>query len=406
MDEFKYLLQSSEEEILNTWNALGQITVDKNTKIYNRGSVVRVDASLDGTRVSGAPLHNKIVYIQEDYRVDNKTKFPIKWDELTADDVEGIHAAIQGIQLPYFGILPAKWNGGFLPDNNFIPYTSIEEGYLTKVAAYGGINISDDELETILTIIGFPFANFEDIEYSKEQIVKYMIRPAMQRYYTFRPIIREEGYGNIAQGNAFDIEFPENAYGCVPYYCVPGGATGGGGQSMNPFSFFGERQMAMGRMGTVSNRYGGGLRYRNKMVPGFVGTADSQTNMIDGLMAQQGMLNVFRREHYSKVKENGKLYARGYSTIGGNLNIKWLCWSPNWDDIDFDDLEPIARPMARSEVLRNFNILRSLCKTDVAGQLDPAILKETRTEIETDLKPILNSIGITGQLSVQRGSGN
>ena len=405
MDEFSYLLQSSEEEILNTWAALGNVTVNKNTKIYTRGSVVRVDAS-NGDGLSSAPLHNKIIYIQEEYKVDNKMKWPIKWDELSIDDVEGIHAAVQGIQLPYFGILPAKWNGGFIPDNNFIPYTSIENGYLTKVAAYGGINISDDELETILTVIGMPFANFEDIEYSKEQIVKTMVRPALQRYYTYRPIIIEEGYGHISQGNEFEIEFPENAYGCIPYYCVPGGAAGGAGQSMNPFSFFGERQMAMGRMGTVSNRYGGGLRYRNKMVPGFVGTADSQTNMIDALMAQQGMLNVFRREHYHKVRINGKLYAKGYSTIGGNLNIKWLCWSPNWEDIDMDDLEPIARPMVRSEVLRNFMVLRSLCKTDVAGQLDPAILKEVRTEIETNLKPIISSIGLVGQQALMRGSGN
>ena len=76
MDEFRYLLDSSEEEILNTWYALGELTVNKNTKIYTKGSVVRVDAS-EGDGLSKAPLHNKIIYIQEDYRVDNKTKCDI-----------------------------------------------------------------------------------------------------------------------------------------------------------------------------------------------------------------------------------------------------------------------------------------------------------------------------------------
>jgi hypothetical protein len=118
------------------------------------------------------------------------------------------------------------------------------------------------------------------------------------------------------------------------------------------------------------------------------------------------MLNVFRREKVGKVKIDGKLYAKGFTTIGGNLNIKWLCWSKNWDDIDMDDLEPIARPMARSEVLRNYTILRSLCKTDIAGQLDPSILKETRSEIEENLKSIITSIGLTGMFSVMRGGGN
>lgn len=402
MDEFNYLLKASEEEILNTWAALGELTVNKNTKVYTRGSVVRVDAS-DGDGLSPSPLHNKIIYIQEDYRVDNKTKFIIHWDELTIDDVTGIHAAVQGIQLPYFGVLPAKWTGSFMKDDNFIPYTN--NGNASSQKALGDINISDDELETILTVIGFPFANFDDIEYSKEQIIKYMIRPAMQRYFTFRPIIKEEGYGAVTVGHEFLIPFPENAYGCVPYYCVPGGMGNVGVSPMSPFAFFGERQMAMGQMGTVSNRYGAGLKYRNKMVPGFVGM-DAQINMLDGLLAQQGMLNVFRREKVGKVKIDGKLYARGFTTIGGNLNIKWLCWSNNWDDIDMDDLEPIARPMARSEVLRNFTILRSLCKTDIAGQLDPSILKETRSEIEENLKPIITSIGLTGMFSVMRGGGN
>ena len=404
MDEFRYLLDSSEEEILNTWYALGELTVNKNTKIYTKGSVVRVDAS-EGDGLSKAPLHNKIIYIQEDYRVDNKTKFIIHWDELSIDDVTGIHAAVQGIQLPYFGVLPAKWTGSFVKDNNFIPYSNIEDNHATSLKAVGGINISDDELETILTVIGFPFANFDDVEFSKEQIIKYMIRPAMQRYFTYRPIIKEEGYGSVGVGSEFLVEFPDNAYGCIPYYCVPGGMGKAGVSPMSPFAFFGERNMAMGQVGTVSNRYGAGLRYRNKMVPGYVGI-DSNINMLDGLLASQGMLNVFRREKYSKVKIDGKLYARGFTTIGGNLNIKWLCWSNNWDDIDMDDLEPIARPMARSEVLKDFGMLRSLVKTDLAGQLDPSALKELRNEIEENLKPIITSIGLTGMYSVMRGGGN
>ena len=396
MDEFEYLRRSDEKEILETWAALGSITVTSQTKVYTRGTVIRVDAA-------GA-LHDMIVYVCEDYRVDGVSHFPIVWDQLAVDDVNGIHAAVQGIQLPYFGLLPARWSAGFVPDPKFIPYKNAEVSAQTT-AAVGGINIADDELETILTVIGFPFATFDDVEYSKAQIIKYMIRPALQRYYTFRPIIREEVYGAVALGSEFMVEFPDGAYGCVPYYCVPGGMSGVGISPRSPFAFFGERNMAMGQMGTVSNRYGSGLRYRNKMVPGYVGM-DGQINMLDGLLAQQGMLNVFRREHYSKVKIDGKLYAKGFSTIGGNLNLKWLCWSKNWDDIDMDDLEPIARPMARSEVLKNFGILRSLCKTDVAGQLDPSALKELRSEIETDLKDIIKSIGLTSSLAVIRGGGN
>lgn len=404
MDEFSYLLNCSEDDILNTWVSLGSITVNKKTKVYTRGSVVRIDAS-DGDGLSLSPLHNKIVYILEDYKVDNQTKGLVNWEELSIDDVNGIHAAVQGIQLPYFGILPAKWNGSFIPNDDFLPYSDNENP--SSNAAIGGINISDVELETILTVIGFPFVVFDDIEYSKEQIIKYMVRPAMQRYFTFRPIIKEEPYGNIGANGQFCVEFPDGAYGCVPLICA-GGAGASAGQGGSVFAMYGEQQMFGGGNGGVGSRYGRGLRYPGKRVPGYagVGENDWRSAYVDNLMANQAYQNVFRREKYRKVKINGKYYATGFSTTGGLLNFKWLYQSTNWDDVEFTDLEPIARPMVRSEVLRNFHILRSLVKTDIAGQLDPAVFKELRTEIEESLKPIVNSIGITGTLAIGRGGGN
>ena len=62
--------------------------------------------------------------------------------------------------------------------------------------------------------------------------------------------------------------------------------------------------------------------------------------------------------------------------------------------------------MARSEVLKDFGMLRSLVKTDLQGQLDPSALKELRSEIEENLKPIITSIGLTGMYAVARGGGN
>lgn len=401
MDELSYLLKCDEETILNTWSACGAIVANNSTKVYNKGSLIRVDASADGSGLSKASLHNKIIYVEEDYRVDGKTRKCIDWAGLAADDVTGIHAAVQGIQLPYFGILPAKWSASFVPDQSFIPYS--DEAKVTVDT--GGISISDDELETILTVIGFPFVVFDDVEFSKSQIIKYMIKPAMQRYYTFRPIFKDESLGQFGAGGEFCVEFPEYAYGAVPYYCVPGG-NGMAGMGGSPFAFYNEMMMA-GGAGTVSTRYGKGLAYPGKRVPGYVGgDRDWRLGQLDSMLANQGLVNVFRREHCRRKKIDGKWYAYGFSSVGGALNMKWLCWSPNWDDVLFEDLETIARPMARSEVLKNFGLLRSLCKTDIAGQLDPAALKEERSTIEENLKPIINSIGISGSLSVMRGGGN
>lgn len=391
-DEFNYLLHSNEEEILQTWHALGAICVDNNTKIYNRGSVVRI------TTKKKCPLKDKIIYIRETYRVDNKLRFPIVWEEMGIDDVNGQSVACQGINVPYFGVLPAKWAGGFMPDPKFLPYSDEARVEVDT----GGITISDDELETCLTIIGLPFVYFEDLEFSKSQIIKYMVKPAMQRFFTYRPIIEEEGYGCVAAGAEFCVQFPENAHGVVPYYCTPGGGNNAG-LSGSPFAFYNEQMMA--GVGSVGSRYGKGIHYPGKQVPGYVGL-QWKSAYLNELLANQGMINFFKREHYKRKKIDGKWYATGFSTVSGNLNFKWLCHSYNWDDIGFEDLEVWARPMVRSEVLKNFVMIRSLVKTDISGQLDPAEFKAERDRIETELGLMCKAVSTSGIASLGRGGGN
>ena len=400
VDEFGYLQSVDQDTILNTWYSLGQMTVNSKTKVYTKGSVVRIDAS-DGDGLSAAPLHNKIVYVLESYKVDNNKLYCIDWENVTIDDVTGLHAAFQGIQLPYFGVLNAKWNAGFMPDQNFLPYQSSATEEVTW--DNGGISISDIELETILTEVGFPFVTFADLEFAKSEIIKYFIRPALQRYYTFRPIIDEQPGWQVSVGNEFLVEFPDNAFGCIPYYTVPGGG-GFGAKSGSPFAFYNEQMLTGTTYGAVGSRFGRGVTYRGKAVPGYVGL-DNRTSMLDNLAVQQGFLNHFRREKYSKKRIDGKLYAYGFTTIGGNLNFKWLKWSPNWDDIPFSDLEVLARPMAKINVLNNFGVLRSLVKSDIAGQLDATVLTNRAEKLENELKPIISSIGLTGMHALIRGGG-
>lgn len=156
----------------------------------------------------------------------------------------------------------------------------------------------------------------------------------------------------------------------------------------------------------MGSRYGKGLRYPGKMTPGFVGTPASYTSQMDMDAARQGMLNRMRREHWSKEKINGVWCMHGFTTIGGNINLKWLCKSKDFERIEEDELEVWVRPMIRSEVLNNFYVIRSLVKTDIAGQLDPAVMKEQRAEIEEWLKPMIKSVSTTGMFAIMRGGGN
>jgi hypothetical protein len=317
---------------------------------------------------------------------------------MNSDDITGQKAAIEGIQLPFFGILPAKYSSSFVSDNTFLPYQNSEVLFDS-----GGVNISDDELQTILTPIGFPFVTFEDVEYSKDQICKYMIHPALQRYFSFRPIIQREPGIVTSQGGKFEVEFPKNAYACIPYYTVPGGASMGAGSGGSPFSFYNEMRMT-GMVG-AGGRFGRGVHYYGKQVPGFV-NMEWRNTMIDQMITNQGFLNFFRREKYDRVRdENGKYWATGFSTIGGNLNFIWLKASDNWEDVKWEDVENLARPMARIEILRNFAMLRSLVKADIPGQLDANVLMQRADAIEQKLEPLLKSVGLTGIYSLERGGG-
>jgi hypothetical protein len=158
--------------------------------------------------------------------------------------------------------------------------------------------------------------------------------------------------------------------------------------------------------GMLGSRYGRGVRYPGKMVPGYVGKAASYTSQMDMDAARQGMLNRIRREHWSKEKIDGQWCMHGFTTIGGNINLKWLCKSKDFERIDEDELEVWVRPMIRSEGLNNFYVIRSLVKTDIAGQLDPQVMKTQRAVIEAKLGPMCHSVATVGAMAIIRGGGN
>jgi hypothetical protein len=398
----EYLLQSEEDsydpkllysqEILDTWASMGSITVNKKTALYNKGTLMRIDST--------GPLKDRMVYVLETYQVGGPRKF-IDWSTVTQDNVDGTYAAQDGVTLPYFMTLKSKWMSDFKESNSFIPFANEDVS-----VENGGVNISDDELEIILADIGFPFVTFQDVEYSKAEIERVCIKPALQRFFTFFPIVDEQpgtSYTNLAAGGEFLIEMPEGAYACVPYYTVPGGSSGMVGGRGTAFTFYGE-QLMTGARGFGWGGMGKGVRYTGKQNPGFVGL-DQRAAWLDKLAEQQGFLNYFRREKYKRKKIDGKLYAYGFSTIGGNLNFKWLKASNDWDDVPFELLETVARPMAKSAILLQFGMLRQLVKSDIAGQLDATVLTNQRKEYEDALKPILTSAGVYGSLAIGRGGG-
>jgi hypothetical protein len=386
---------------LNCWAGMGEFIANSKTKFYPAGQVIRVDASSGDWR-SSAPLHNSILYVNEEYRVDNKARYPIDWSVMTPDDLEGTLVSVEGVMLPYFTVLPVKWSASFTPENDFIPFEEADEGEAE-------VNISDSELMLCLTDLGMPFLTWDEIEYNRNQIVNLCVKPALDEYWTYFPIIVEDGsQGSYSKGGEFKVPMPANAYSAVPYFVSGVGAGGSGQGGGSPFTFFNETMLWSGGsfFGMGSSRFGRGVYYPNKQTPGFTGQQGRWSSMFDNLAVAQALRNYMRHEKYSIVKEDGVKYVKGFSTIGGALNIKWLCKSPDWDDVKYEHLEPLARPMVKIRTLKAIKAVRDLVKTDTNGALQVEQYLAAAEKLEEKIKPLRDAISTGYALSIMRsGSG-
>jgi hypothetical protein len=231
-------------------------------------------------------LHNCILYCQQEYAVGVNNLQKIDWSVVEPDDVSGMLCAVEGVALPYFVIIPEiKWNGSYHPDPNYLPF---QDGALV---ADESVKIDDTQLMICLTDLGMPWLTWNEVEYSRAQIVNLCVRPALDWYYTYFPIIKEDGTfaQQYASGAPFKIEMPEGAYSAVVYYVAGVGGAGAGGGQMSPFSFFNESLIWGGSSyyGLGSTRYGRGLSYLNKQTPGFTGVQSRYSAMFDNLAIGQ-----------------------------------------------------------------------------------------------------------------------
>lgn len=355
MTKEKYLLElktSNPQKLRDTWAALGSIVLDSDTKLYVKDTLFKVKAE-------GAPLDGALVYTKNTYKVNND--YPaINWKEATVDSVESTLFVSQGVTTSFFVVvaLQNEYPSDIVPvDKDFIPYQDLTTG--TEVL------IDDDELVILMTECGVPFLRFDELEYDRDTINKYMLRPALDVHYSLHPIVVDECIGPQSAGSAFKIPFPEDTHGAVLYYVL---GQGGAGASFGSgaFSLYRE-QMMWGTSGVSGSGFGGGVSYR-KPVPGYVGLQSGDA-ALQAMQSAQGYANYFRREHFKKVKENGQYFATGYTTIGGSLNAKWLKHSYDWNDIEFEYL-PDVRNLAKAYIMRNLGMLRGMIKSDLTGQID------------------------------------
>jgi hypothetical protein len=352
VDYLLSLVGTRNDIIRDTWVLQGTMIASKMTRRYIKDNIFQVSCS------EGKPLNGALIYCLTDYEVDNDIWPCIDWDQYEIEDIDTCFiGSFQGVQSPFFKLLLKK------EDVDALANVPVNEDLDISGNDDGGVVIDDEQLGIMLTEVGVPFLRIDELEYTANAIKKYCLKPVFDTYFGFFPIIKEDVIGQMSGGTEFKKEFPPNAFAAVPYYVL---GAGGGAEFRGAFSLYREQMMYGGAM-MSGGGFGRGVSYR-KPVPGFVGLQQGDANM-NMRAAQQGYVNYFRREHVRTIKENGKRYCIGYSTVGGSVNVKWLCCSYDFDDIKFS-IRTDFRNLGKAAILRNLGMLRSLVKSDVPGAID------------------------------------
>jgi hypothetical protein len=392
------------ERLRDLWVNSGSIVLTPETTVYHQGTIFQVNYQLSG-KYDTKSVWGAVLRCTSTYRVDDQ-KPNVDWKEIEFDDVGRLTTVQGGVEVYHFEpllsylqlqevdapVLGINVNEKFVPRD---PTFKIDKTYEAKIV------IPDDELVMILNEVGVPFLDIRELEYGRKDVVDICVFPCVQEYYKFFPIVKEDVLGALSVNQEFKVKYPEGAYHAIPYYTM-GGGGGGIGAGGSAFAFMSEQFMSGAYGGNTGGRFGRGVRYYGKPVPGFVGMG-SQNSRLQQMEVNQGYTNYFRREKYKKIKEPDGYYATGYSTVGGRLNIKFLCESRNWDDVEYVHLNEL-RNLCTAKVMQSLGMLRSLISVDVA-KLDFSLYtnraKELRDEVMTFWKSSSNSLAF----AIQRGGG-
>lgn len=376
------LVNKDNKEIYNTWESMGSLIIDVNTKCYIKDTFFKVSCD-EGV------MNNALVYCMNTYMVNGDDRPLIDWNTLTIEGTEGQLGVFQGVEIPYFKVIldgNTVFDLEYEFENNGFYGSTDSDSKSNEFTPYSGTNqsktdilIDDDELCILLGECGVPFLRIDELDLTRDAICNYCIKPALDKYYGFFPIVEEENLGSFAAGSSFKKEFPKNAFAAIPYYVLGNSTSGGASFGSGAFSLFRE-QMMYGGVG-MNGSFGNGVHYR-KNVPGYTGlNGYGQQAAMQSMAAQQGYTNYLRREHVKTVKENGKKYATGYSTVGGMMNIKWFKKSYDWNDINYS-LLPDVRDLCKAYILRNLGMLNALVKSDLPGVIDFSLYNQRSDTLE------------------------
>lgn len=435
MNKLEYLLKLKKDpkQVYYTWKSLGGMVVTNNTKMYVKDNLFRV--------TEPGPMEGAYVFCIYEYVVNTSKGFdPLDWSSLDVDDVNGLCYFYQGVESPNFRVILTPEEASKIKFNNPRPSIGSDAGSdmdsdsgsdsgsssdyyddevpedfmpfapspADEAASSTDIIISDNEYQIIMSELGLPFLTEDEMVYNKDTIVRMCIRPALDRYYSMFPLVIDEAVGSMGTGKEWKVEYHlfEKNKTAIPYkadaYMTLGSGTSSSSSYSTAFNFMRTEMMGMGAMGSGGGfAWGNGLRYR-KSVPGYVGLENSDAAMMS-MATRQGYINAFRREYSRDIIENNKKYVQGYTSVGGFLNIHWLCMDLDYSHIPAWDV-PMVRKLCTAYALRNVGSLLSMVKDDQNIPFNTDNFLTRSKELEDEVINYWQESSLAQSLAISRGN--
>lgn len=368
--------QEDNQELSLAWNYAGRSIATSETRFYKSGNVYMIS---DPNSV----FNKQLFYCNENYsgRIDWSTV-----STLTEANRTTLKNGLTALCFDFYNktldltnvdtyVNAAEANPDFQP---FAKYAALSEQNTN-------IFIDDDQYYQIMQVIGQPYIKDSELEYKRQAILKLAVEPALRMYYTYFPLIQEQ----VIQHNMGDylIPYPTKpypAYKAIAWVTSAGAKGAASLNGMSPLAALGT-DMSLYTRAATGSKYAQGLRY-NKPVPGFTGESVSNGQSAYSELATawpiaNTMKNIMRREKLSKIHIPGQgIFAKGYSTMSGFLNIRWLCWSRDFDDVEFEDWSKVIR-LCQAHVKFSIGAIRDLLRNDSNIPFREGIQKEGQQEI-------------------------
>lgn len=352
MTHLEALLDFSHARRRDTWAVYGSVIHPATQTEFAKDSIFQLQAV-------GTIWNNALFYCKDELHLDS----PLDWINYVFNDpakgtikneLSIIHPSLHCI------LTEAQLTAIVDPvDLTFVAFKNIDP-----------VEIDDDELNIILLDVGVPFITLDELEYSREEILKYMIKPALDEFYKWYPIVTVEQFP-VPVAN-INVPIPPYVNSVLRAYINPGYPMTGAHQ--NPITrYFDEVVLSASSRGSFASP---SINYNRRQ--GFSDLQGYSTFLLEKAV-RQGAINHGSRKRIRVELKNGRVI--GYSNIQGILEVEWGSASYDWADIPFNRLNEV-REFAGAKVLRALGALREQSNDSLPGTLNYDNFRTKAEEIE------------------------